>query len=361
MLNVQNWLLQNNSNYALLEQQLGIKATHHEDGRVILNYSQIDSDKHNPIVQECRGLVLNSHYPDHLVARAFPRFFNYGEMKDRERNFVWEGCKTYHKEDGSLILTYRWNGDYHLNTRASFGNGEVVQGVITWRQLFEQAVPNWKNRQQFADYGGELAGVTLVWELCSKYNKVVRDYPTPTAYLLTAFTGETEWTDEVVDSLAAKLGVLRPAKTTCLDICDTQAYIAKIVENDMTFEGVVVRDCNNLRFKIKSPFYLQLHKTINNHELTKDRIIKILLEIGLDEFCLFFPEIKSKLDDLYQQMLEITEEIKQIWPKICNIQSQKDFALSINHLKFKSILFTARKLGKHPLDCIDEKFWVSIL
>lgn len=77
---IQDWLRNNGGNLELLEQQLGIKTTCHEDGRVIFNYSQIDSPKQNPIVMECRGLVLDMNNNWELVARSFPRFFNYGEI-----------------------------------------------------------------------------------------------------------------------------------------------------------------------------------------------------------------------------------------------------------------------------------------
>jgi len=79
---VQDWLRNNDGNLELLEEQLGIKATCHEDGRAILNYSQIDSPKQHPIVLECRGLVLDMNNNWELVARSFSRFFNRGEIVD---------------------------------------------------------------------------------------------------------------------------------------------------------------------------------------------------------------------------------------------------------------------------------------
>lgn len=77
---VQEWLRNNGGNLELLEEQLGITHNVHEDGRVILNYSQIDSPKQNPIVMECRGLILDKNNNWELVARSFPRFFNRGEI-----------------------------------------------------------------------------------------------------------------------------------------------------------------------------------------------------------------------------------------------------------------------------------------
>lgn len=79
MLKIQEWLIQNNFNYDLLKSQLNVSANFHpNDDRVILNYCQIESPKKNLIVQECRGLVLNSKNGE-IIAKSFNRFFNLGE------------------------------------------------------------------------------------------------------------------------------------------------------------------------------------------------------------------------------------------------------------------------------------------
>lgn len=79
---IQDWLRNNGGNLELLEEQLGIKSNCHEDGRVILNYDQINSPKNNDLVRECRGLVLDKNNNWELVARSFSRFFNLGEIVD---------------------------------------------------------------------------------------------------------------------------------------------------------------------------------------------------------------------------------------------------------------------------------------
>ena len=66
----QNWLRNHNGNFDLLKEQLGIKPTFHEDGRVLLNYHQIDSPKTHPMVMQCRQLTLDSNNNYELVAFA---------------------------------------------------------------------------------------------------------------------------------------------------------------------------------------------------------------------------------------------------------------------------------------------------
>ena len=88
MLNVQKFLLaqkeQGLSNAQAFEQlteQLAIKVKHYpEEGIVLLDYHMIDSPKMNPVVIECRSLIL--HFDTfEVVSRKFDRFFNYLEVK----------------------------------------------------------------------------------------------------------------------------------------------------------------------------------------------------------------------------------------------------------------------------------------
>lgn len=106
MLSVQR-LLRDGRTLDDLNKLYGIDATHSEtDPLVILNYDQIESPKTHPVVRECRGLVLEKDTWN-VVARAFTRFFNYGET---DCQFDWSKFTATTKEDGSLLLLYRYAG-----------------------------------------------------------------------------------------------------------------------------------------------------------------------------------------------------------------------------------------------------------
>jgi tRNA splicing ligase len=51
----------------------------YDSGLVVLNYNQINSPKLDPIVRECRGLILDRNSGYSVVARSFDWFWNYGE------------------------------------------------------------------------------------------------------------------------------------------------------------------------------------------------------------------------------------------------------------------------------------------
>lgn len=345
LFHTQNWLRSNNFDFSKLEEQVGIKATFHPtDNRVILNYSQIDSPKSNPMVRECRGLVLDKTNGD-LVARAFPRFFNWGEMEHEEKWFVWDNCYVNHKEDGSLILLYFYNGEWHINTRGSFGQGEVVENVMTWRQLFETAFPGFEQFKKGAD-----TSLTYVFELCSLYNKVVRHYATPKVFLLSAYNGWHELLPDVVDQIAGDYDIPRPLTLKCNDIFDAMSYICRLERDDKTFEGVVIRDINNARWKVKNPSYVALHRLADNGNLlSTKRLLPLVLNGELEEVITYFPEIKDRLFELKARIDKDYQQVENIWFCHHDQPSQKKFAqIVLKETRFAHILFEARKKGVHP-------------
>lgn len=93
------------------EERYSVKVKSYDD-LYILNYRlddnlEIDENgvtlpdklKHNPMVKECRSLILDKKFD--VVSRSFDRFFNYGETDHNEFNF--NDFKVYDKADGSLI------------------------------------------------------------------------------------------------------------------------------------------------------------------------------------------------------------------------------------------------------------------
>jgi hypothetical protein len=351
----QEWLRNNGGNLELLEQQLGISSTVHEDGRVILNYSMIDSPKQNDIVRECRGLVLDSKNDWAIVARAFPRFFNVGEFPDEFKNFNWNNCKGYHKEDGSLLLVYYWHGAWRFNTRGSFGQGEINYSGITWEDLARQAMP----KQLF--YQG-YHHCTYVFELCSPHNKIVRTYPEPKVFLLAIYDikKNEEWDFEDVEWEAEKIGVEMPYVSQFFHIEDVESYIILMAQEDPTFEGIVLRDIMNRRWKVKSPEYLALHRMANNGDPCHPKnILPFIISGEVDELLSYFPETRQYVADMEAAIMIAKSEVDNLWHCYHDEPSQKKFALAVKDSVHSSILFSARKLGLQPLDLMDLEYFVK--
>lgn len=340
---IQDWLRNNNGDLELLEQELGIKTIVNDDNRVIFNYSQIDSPRDNDIVRECRGLVLDSNNDWELVARAFTRFFNVAEMPEDFKKFNFNNCIGYHKEDGSLLLVYYWNGEWRINTRGSFGDAEVNYSGMTWKDYVLKAIP-----ERFWNHA--TSRFTYVFELCGPYNKIVRSYDKPQVFLLTMFSGEKELTHTDVQMEAKFLELQTPkfVPFCCIDM--VQYYIEQEVKQDKTFEGIVLYD-GNMRFKLKSLIYLSLHRMANNGDPCHPKnILPFIISGELDELYAYFEEVKPFVEEMQDTINKAWIEVENLWYCYHNEPSQKKFAMAVKDSRHSGILFSARKLGVEPKD-----------
>lgn len=323
-----------------LEEELGIKAHRHPTLPLIgFKYDQRDSPKTHPIVKECRGLALELGTWD-LVAKGFERFFNVEETEDYS-SFDWDDYVAFHKEDGSLIILFFYEGAWHVKTSGSFGFSKAQDYDGDWHTLFWDSVPFSKSALR------GLESKTLVFEICSPWNKVVRQYYQQTLYLLSVF--ETERTSSVelpireVEAISERLDVLMP-KTIKLPKDQLKTYILDLEErDDRIFEGVVIRDKNNLRFKWKTKRYLDLHHMLGNGNiLLPKNLVRVALAGECGEYA-DMPQIKTALSTVDNRLREAYDDLVELWNKFKDLESQKDFAIGISEHPLKGILFRVRK------------------
>ena len=345
MLEVQKYLREHS--LEKLESELAIRSTKcEESGRVILNYDMIDSPKNHQIVRECRALTLDSQNNWQIVARSFPRFYNYGESPEHTLSFDWNNSRVEHKEDGSLIVIYWWNNQWHIQTRGSFGFGPINTFPITWKALVNQTLLNVD-----ADIFNLLnKDFTYVCEICSVYNKIVTQYNQPKIFLLTVFNGENELNREEVVAQSIYTGIELPKFTNFNSIEQAKEYIDQIADGDPTFEGLVCVDRNNMRIKVKSIKYLELHRFKNNGHISLEDCIAIILRGDMDESLTYFPEMVPYFESIKEQIDIAEDEIVNVWGNAKHEGDQKTFALSVKDSKWSSFMFMARKDGKNPID-----------
>ena len=351
MLQVQDFL--KNKTFDDLTEELGIKVNKHETlPLAILNYDQIESPKTHPIVRECRGLVLNSE-THAVVAKSFNRFFNWGEVQDEMPLFDFSDFLVQSKEDGSLVLIYYFDGQWRSNTRGSFAEDIMQFQKFTWTEGILQAL----GIESFDDF--HLAKeFTYICEFCSPWNKIVRTYKEPVMYLLTAFDNRTleEVTVAQCDGFARAANMQRPELFTFKTIEEIQAHLQHLEETDPTFEGVVIRDCNNHRWKIKSPTYLGLHRLRGNDDniWNPKHLLPFVLSGEEDELLTYFPECSERFYEVKCRVLEQYSELVELWADNWMIEDQKDFALAVKDHKFASVLFNVRKQGGKARDVRQE-------
>lgn len=358
-----------------LKAELGIRFYEHPKQPLVgFKYNQIDSPKTHPIVREARGIVLEKGSWD-VVAKGFSRFFNVGEYDEEFEKFDWSSFTVQEKEDGSLILLYHYGDEWHVNTSGSFGFGEVNQSNKVWRDLF------WDTSKLTPQklIGHEKR--TLVFELCTPYNKIVRRYPRSGVYLLSSFNLATGIPEEdhhhISDLIAESIGVKRPQVFEFSSLPEIREFMldwdtvecARLEDHDgdtvwvrceecpppdpnkEVREGLVLRDRNNQRWKMKTRMYAAMHHMKDNGNLVHPKnLVPIVLAGETAEVKLLMPEVTSALDTVEAKLLEAWQLLSNLWEGSKHLTDQKTFALAIKDHPLASMLFTLRKnQGAAPL------------
>lgn len=118
----------------------------------------------NDVTKLTRGLIVNTAN-DEVVARPFPKFFNYEE--DREVFSLDEPVVVTDKLDGSLGILYptgRVSNRYAVATRGSFTSDQAIHATEVWREKYEDEA-YWLNPD-----------LTYLFEIVYPQNRIVVDY-----------------------------------------------------------------------------------------------------------------------------------------------------------------------------------------
>jgi RNA ligase len=325
---------------------------------VAFKYDMLDSPKTHPIVREARGIVLEDK-TFKVVGKSFDRFFNIGEDLEDLKNFDWSSFVCDEKLDGSLQILYYYADEWHVNTSGSFGLGEVNFSGKTWRELF------WETLDKDPKVLDQYIHLTLIWELCTPYNKVVRAYPKSIVTLLGAFKTNTdndesprELPPSEVTYIAKVLDVQRPINYPFKALDEIKEFIRTKENTDKSWEGIVIRDKNNLRAKVKSATYLALHHMADNGQvLNPKRQVPIILAGETDELFAVMkdlmdstPELKASVEKTITEVNAQWLLLKSVWESTYKIEDQKQYALKIMKgdngrpmTPFTGILFNLRK------------------
>lgn len=298
-------------------------------------YDQSASPKFDPVVRDCRGTVLEDGTWD-LVAKPFRRFYNAGEEPDAP--FDWSDATCTAKEDGSLIIVYHYAGEWHANTSGSFGLGQCGSSGVSWREVFWRAA-NIRKHRLFKPF-------TYVFELCTRHNRVVRNYPEPTAFLLAMFASNgLEVPPGNVRMYAEDIGAAVPETFAFSSQAEIADFLEARAATDRTFEGVVVRDRDGERLKIKSKSYVELHRTLDNGNLMRwDRLVPLILAGEADEVLAYFPDARPMVEEASGTLADAFAELEILWEDTIGIADQKAFALAIQgRTPFAGLLFAHRK------------------
>jgi RNA ligase len=210
------------------------------------------------VARICRGLIVNCE-TNEIVARPFPKFYNYGEDGKSFDDLVIETVQIQDKLDGSLGIAYRGvDGKVYISTKGSFDSEQAEAGNAILRDKYPNFNPE--------------AGVTYLFEIIGQSSRVVVDYGgISDLYLLARISIETGKTlDGKGQWVGPEVRRYYDLEENLLDAVNLVVNgsslddISKTIDGADRLEGFVITINKEMRWKLKFPDYVVLHKLISN-------------------------------------------------------------------------------------------------
>jgi hypothetical protein len=318
-----NWL-------EILTEQYAISAV--TDGDLVsLKYNQIESPMHDPLVQECRGMVV--HVPTGtILAHPYNKFWNHGETLASPID--WDTARVLEKLDGSLMILYWHEGRWCV---ASSGHptagGNYGDMAGTFRDAF------WRT---WGSLGMELPSgawshACFMFEFCANEHRIVCRHDQPRIVLhgardlVTGYEFMPVRLDYVARSLNWEL-------VRCFDLGSAADALRAVETLDpIQTEGFVVVDAAFNRVKIKSPRYVALHHM--KGEATLRRAIELWQTGETDEVLAHFPEFAPKIVPVQQTLHEAARLALKDLRDLSHIGSRKEFAEHVKARPYSAVCF----------------------
>lgn len=336
-----------------LEDVFAIKAKRHSvyPNLVLFKYNQIASDFNNPMVRECRGVILDENNGWAVVSRAFDKFGNHGEGYCPEID--WTTARVQEKIDGSLCVMYEYGGEWHVATSGTpdasghLHGGEECFADYFWRVFGDRELPP----LGFGD--------CFVFEITGPLNRVVVPHAEAKLTLLTVrnvkgFAAPTgEWTREHVEAFGDEwCDVVKEFPLQSIDDVLTTFDTLNPLHN----EGYVIVDGNFNRIKVKHPGYVALHHAKDG--MGPKAFLDIARRGETSEVTLAFPEFANSVLSAHAAIIDFTFQIEDAYESVLDIETQKEFAgtVLVKHKKISSALFALRN-GK----VTSARDWVNAL
>lgn len=287
----------------------------------IFNYG-IESDFSNPIVQEARGIIINTETLE-VSCWPFRKFGNYNESY--ADNIDWNTARVQDKIDGSIIKMW-WNPittEWQFSTNSTINAREATANSLT-QKTFLDVIRECDNYGILLDRLPMIKkDYTLIFELVSPETQVVVKYDKPHLYCIGARNNITG-----IEEKEIGIGIERPKEYPLRSLDDCIEAVIKLNQSEngkvhgVKKEGFVVVDDKWNRIKIKSPDYLMLHQLSSNSNFSKERIVGMIRDkiINISDMCDDFPNFAHyfkyydfKISELEYQAKVFADMTKRIY------------------------------------------------
>ncbi len=302
--------------------------THPEADLYILNYTEKAAYEGHwtNVTLNCRGLIVDLE--GNIVARPFPKFFNYGQAGCPEIDFD-EPAIVSDKMDGSLGILYSVDGKPAIATRGSFTSDQAIHATEVLRTKYSNFKP--------------FKGWTYLLEIVYPENRIVCDYQgmDDLVFLGAVVTGTGQSFDAHFANLLNWHG---PVAETFPGVTMREALEAPPRAGK---EGFVVHfPKSDVRVKIKQEDYIALHRIVTGlnarsvwQAMLDDKVDELIEQVP-DEFHGFVRNVQSALTSKTEdQLIEIYTKYNAIMQNLPDPFTKKDFALLAKNYKYSWALF----------------------
>lgn len=298
---------------------------------VRLNYSQIASPFAEPLVRECRGIVLDESNDWAPVARGFDKFFNFGEPLAPVID--WTTARVQEKIDGTFCMAYFYDGDWHVATTGlPDASGPVGSAKMTFAELF------WRTFDRNL-LGDGLREFTILFELTTPLNTVVVEQKEARVTLL-GMRHTASGRELTASEAGARLdGVPLAREFAFGGVADVLASFDAI--DPRVQEGYVVVDSAFRRVKVKHPGYVRLHHL--KYSLTTKRLVDAVRIGEGGEIAATLPELADRVRDVETRLARLCSEIDGDYERLRDVEDPRAFALAARATRFPAALFNLRK------------------
>lgn len=316
------------------------------NNKVGLSYDMIEASKGDRLAQQCRGLILRDKTYEIVAAPLF-RFFNYEETGSLPENFDWNSAVFEEKCDGTLIIIYWDNLDqrWYCATRSRpEADGNIDGSELTFVKLTDITIKtqfNFNNLNEFMNYYFNNAkDYTFCFELTSPYNRIVCKYETPSLTLL-AVRHNQSLKEEQPEPWGQ--GLIPTPKIYSFDNITVLLNTIRSW-NPEEYEGVVIKDKNFNRIKVKNPSYVAFNRIRDSLSTSVRGCVEVILLGTDDDIVGMVPElISNRIYKLKGAMQQLFKNVEEDYLKLKDIENMKEFASQAEMCIWPSALYALKR------------------
>jgi len=347
------------SNLGIQSREGSIWTADSMDHLYIYNYHPRKSPKHNPIVKEANGLILNKN--NEVVSFPFRRFYDI----DHPNADVLDdnGARAKIMENGLLVVIFYYKGYWNVQSEFSVNATETIDCNGFKSRLRYRVIDVLQNKfgiekpfSPFENYPTE--DVCYVFEYVSPYIKKLTSYKKEDLLFISAYNKrmQLEMNDHWLYNWKKKLPNEDAFDSPDSFFVRDRSQVEDILMCLNSFQkGLVIVDNLGNRVKMMNPRYKNLHKLLKAGRNPSTKLLsKMILSGEVLRMGPYYKSYREVLGVFGIHLQRIHAKINRVWHANKHLDQEK-FAKVIRCYKksTRNILFNLKKDEKRTIEsCI---------